>query len=504
MPQLLARMDDSGWLTPAMAEMLNPLPPLPYDDSFVNAQAKALEETIAAGGLRLRVIGHARLPSHTLFAVQARMTGRLGNRRQASVEDVKAMLPQIAQRLEAEAIDVMAPLEGAPGAMGVLVRNARHRPLTLRTLLMQPSFQQFDQSLCLVLGLDLKQAVVVRSLLDVAHLLVLGTASSRLHFLHSVLVTLMLFNTPSELQLMLVGKEAHVFGPFSDSPHLVEHPLSGLEGARQAMERLAGEMDQRLARFEEKGVADLAAYNAWAATSSAETALPRVLLILDSVLCGDQASLLTRLVQGGPRAGLHLIVVCESTAALPPETVELFRARLVLRGAAADLKGLPLQGVPMRFADALLLEGQRALTPLEQCVVAADEIAAVVGYWTRSANQRAGVPEPAPTFEEAMPVAPDGDPFAEPDIFIPLEVGAEPPPPLAGTAQNMEMVLRRARALAAYLGWLSVGPLRDILDLSESQARSVMDQLKAEGLLEPKMAPTLRYQRLGEPPGGEM
>ncbi len=499
MPQLLARMDDSGWMTPAMAEVLNPLPPLPYDDNYVNNQARTLEKLLSDAGAPARVIGHVRLPSHTLLVVQPGHTGRLANRRQVTVDDVKAALPRLGPALEADTIDVMAEVEGAPGAFGVLVRSANHRPLVLRSLLMQPGFQQAQSRSCVVFGLDLKQSVVVEDLFALPHLLVLGASAARVHFLHTTLVTLMLFNTPAELQMALVSKEPQQFRAFTGSPHFLGRPLGGLEETRLAVQRMVEEIALREQLFSQHNAADLDAFNVQAETNR-ESLLPRMILALDTAIDGDKAAAsLAQLAQRGPRVGVHLIVVSESSEALPAEVREAFGARLALRGATADLKGLPLQGMPMRFIDALLLKAERDATPLELCIVPPEEVAAVVGYWTRAARQReterAGVSTPA---VEGSAVA---GPLPEPDLFIPLEVGEEPPPPFIGAAQTMEVILPRARALAAYLGWLSAGPLRDVLGLSEQQAVNVMDQLRAEGLLEPKMAPTLRYQRLSAPPG---
>jgi hypothetical protein len=54
----------------------------------------------------------------------------------------------------------------------------------------------------------------------------------------------------------------------------------------------------------------------------------------------------------------------------------------------------------------------------------------------------------------------------------------------------------RARALAAYLGWLSIGPLRDVLELSEAEAHRVILDLQAGGLLEAGDGPIWRFTRL--------
>jgi S-DNA-T family DNA segregation ATPase FtsK/SpoIIIE len=502
MPQLLARIDDSGWLTPAMADVLNPLPALPYDEAFVGEQTTKLVRVLSEAEAPVRVIGRVALPSHTLFAVQPGMTGRRGSRRQVTMGDVRAALPKVARALEADAVGVLEVLHGVEDAFGLLVRNAKHRPLVLRSLLMQPGFQESASSTCLAFGLDLEQSVVVRDLVGLPHLLILGTSAAKTHFLHAALVTLMLFSTPAELQIVLVGSDGQAFRPYVSSPHLMGRPLNGLREGQLALQHLAGQVSRREQLFDQKGTADLSAYNAQV-RAGGEKPLPRMLLVLDAV--SDKAwadnqdawaTPLAQLLERGPRAGLHLMMVSDSSKALPAGMAEAFGARLVVRSVAAEIEGLPLEGVPIRFVDTFLVEGDGEVTPVEQCAVLDEEIASVVGYWKHAAEQQTaeeeGAVQPAPAGEAEPPAATE--------TYIAMEVGAEPPPPLSEAAQAIDVVMPRARALAAYLGWLSAGPLREVLGLTEQQAQSVMDQLRAEGLLEPKMALTLRYQRLSEPP----
>jgi hypothetical protein len=52
--------------------------------------------------------------------------------------------------------------------------------------------------------------------------------------------------------------------------------------------------------------------------------------------------------------------------------------------------------------------------------------------------------------------------------------------------------------LAAYLGWLSIGPLIDVLEQSPQDARATLKALQEAGLLEAGESPMLRFMRLSE------
>jgi hypothetical protein len=517
MPDLMARMDNAGWLTPAMADVLDPLPPLPYDDAAAGRQAKTIERALGEAEASAKVVSHVPLPSHALFVLQPGEVGRLRSRRQVTVDDVRAAMPKVAAALEAEAVDLIESLQRAPGALGLMVRGAEHRPLAPRTLLMQPAFQEHRNPASIVFGLNMQQAVILHDLSDLPHLLILGASAAKTHFIHTMLATLMLFNTPTELQVALVGSTPATFQDYTGSPHLVGPPLSGMKHGTMALQRMVKEISRREQLLSQQGADDLDAYNS--ALSSDDAPLPRMVLVIDSIsdetwslsherwdqALKDRASWapgVGHMLMRGARVGLHLFAVSDAVSSLPAGAVDTFPTRLVLRSAAAEAGLPPMKGLPTRFVDAVLLSGDDEPIALELAAIPPGEIKAVVGYWQQMAEKRTVNAEQRAA-EAAAPgtgplAGPGTGPLAEPRLGY--EVGAEAPPPLSASEQVLEYVVPRARALAAYLGWLGEGPLRDVLGLNEAQAQNVMDQLKAEGLLEPKIAPVLRYQRLTPPP----
>ncbi len=500
MPELLTRTDDAGWMTPAIAEVLLPLPPLPYNEAYLSEQAKTIMRELEGAEAPAQVIGRVPLPSHTLFALQPGEVGRRRERRPVTVEEIRAALPRLSQALEAEAIGVLPRLRRAPDAVGLLVRGADHRPLALRTLLAQPGFQEHPSTTALALGLDLEHTVVVHDLRTLPHLLVVGAGAPKAHYLHSLLTNLMLFNTPAELQVALVGSDPSMLQPYADSPHLMGRPLRGPEEGKTALQQIIKDIARRESLFEAEAVADLHAHNV-RALNAGEEALPVTLLVVDALSDPDWAAardgwgpVLSRILARGPAVGVHMLAVSQSSDALPPPVLDPFGGWLVLRTAPGEIEKLPpLPEMPLRFVDALLVQ-EDGITAVEQCTAAPDEVLAVVDYWQQAAaKQHGAAPGTGPL------AAPGTGPLAEPEPYISMEVGA--PQRVASEAEMMqEVILPRARALGAYLGWLSTGPLRDVLGLTDQQAENVMEQLRSEGLLAPKIAPTQRFQRLEPPP----
>lgn len=508
MPQLLTRMDDAGWLTPAIAEVLAPLPPRPYDEATITQQARTIERVTGEAEVPVKVMGRGALPSHTLFVLQPGEVGRLRNRRAVTVDEVRDVLPQLAEALESE-VGILLHLDRAPDSFGLLVRSPEHRPLVLRSLLIQPGFQESEPPTTLVMGLDIQQAVVVRDLVALGNLLVLGTGTPKVHYIHSLLVTLLLFNTPAELQIALVGSGAAIFQPYSEIPHLVGRPLFGAETGRMAIQRMAKEVNRREALFDAQEVDTLAAFNA-KMRASGETPLPRTLLLIDGVSDPDWAAIqqawlpaLGHYLDRGARVGMHALITSQASAALPPNMVDLFGARLVLRSASGELAGLDVPDVPLKFVDLLLVE-DGSVMPVEQCRVPPEDIESVQAYWMQAAQKQAATAEQRAADSVQAPAPGAGrsgtGPLGEPAEGLVTDVSGDVMRSASSREVLEDVILPRARALAAYLGWLSAGPLCDILGVDTRQAELIMQKLREEGLLEPRVAPTLRFQRLSEPP----
>jgi hypothetical protein len=61
-------------------------------------------------------------------------------------------------------------------------------------------------------------------------------------------------------------------------------------------------------------------------------------------------------------------------------------------------------------------------------------------------------------------------------------------------------MVNNARSLSAYLGWLSAGPLQEVLNMNPAEAKETLNILLALGVLEDGEGPVWRFCRLAEAP----
>lgn len=206
---------------------------------------------------------------------------------------------------------------------------------------------------------------------DVAHILVAGTTGSgKTVLLQTMILSLALFNEPSLMQLILIDPKRSAFEAFDGLPHLTlateratEDPVRTLQTLVSIMEDRGGEMS----------VSD-----------------PRLILVIDELIdiliTTDEAMApLTRLLQRGREAGIHVIAATQKPASAVIGSLNKanFPVRLVGRvTSATDARvatgwsGTGAERLQGRGDFIAVAEGQ--LTHFQTPYIGPDEIAEVI------------------------------------------------------------------------------------------------------------------------------
>lgn len=501
MPQLFSRMDEQNWLTPSIADILEQGAPPPGGDGTIREQILTLQNDLARLETPGRIINVRHTPSYTLFIVQPETVGRLGNRRTVSMQELRRSVGQIAEAHKEWRVGFMPQVEDATEVCGIMLRTDQHRPLSLRRLLVRGTFRDHPSIMAYAVGVTLDQKLIVRDLLTHPHLLVIGDGHARQHLISGVLLTLTLLNTPTELRLMITGESAAQYKILTHTPHALQDYAPEAQTTLQAVELLTREAQQRLEAFYEEGVNLLSTYNA-RQREQGKMMLPRIVLsvdwLADAGLQKHLEPLLTQirdLLLNGADVGIHLIVGMPPTVGLTDVFSGLKLSQVVLRSAAPELaeKVRNFHNSLLRFIDAFVLDGQNgAITPVELCAVTPTELENAVKYWQQIVLQRGG----------QMPagLTPGG---TAPATTVAAEAGQVPITRFGQTQQlrpPASPIHQQATMLAAYLGWLSVGALRDILGQSDEEAATTLAALQSAGVLEKTEGGMARFVRLADRP----
>ncbi|MBQ2697109.1 MAG: DNA translocase FtsK, partial [Clostridia bacterium] len=175
--------------------------------------------------------------------------------------------------------------------------------------------------------------------------------SGKSTFLHTLILELVRRYPPEELELYLVDvKFGAEFKHYASArlPHARVIALaSGAEFALSVLEELVAEMERRYAAFKLKSVSKIDDYR-----KATGKGMPRVLAILDEFSgifesdgpLADRATLLlTRLIQQGSAAGVHLVLAAQSLStapAIPRQVLPQIPMRVVFKVPEQDSRML--------------------------------------------------------------------------------------------------------------------------------------------------------------------
>lgn len=500
MPQLISHRDGFGWQTPNVTDILEIVPDNRDKTGQLRLVATSMVRRFAELGAPIRLRRVEPHPSHTRYHLQMDKVGVRGQERDVTLEDVRRVLPEILPELGGQSYELVT--DGKDGVI-LFLRTPSHVPLRLASLLYQKTFLQTPSYTMLALGADLQQKVLVRDLTALRNVLVVGTSAARLHVHTSIALTLALFNSPSYLRIGLVGDESSHLRHLAGSPHVLGSVVSSTTYFCRLLDGLVKHLSQRRGIFAKQNVTSLDQYNKQALSIRSLKPLPRILLLVDTVALKDWRnyqdqwlmSLHTMLTKGADY-GIHVILSVPDDHSAPDRINRQFDNRLILRSAIA--RTTLSTGVPLQFIDSLFIQKDSEMLPVELPVVAEVELTRLVTYWQNIKARRG-----AEMQEKGTPLS-SGDTglLTLRDDMLPqtnmLKSPLDTEPPMID-----DTLVASAQALAAYIGWLGIGPLRDVLHLSISEAEETLRILRAMSVLEPGDGPIWRFVRLVDPPPKE-
>ena len=529
MPELYSRMDNNNWLTPSVAEILDQISNPSNAEGSTREQMLSLQRELNDLETPARIVNVRSLPSYNLFVARPEVVGRIGNRRTITPNEIKKSLAKIAENHSDWSLGFMPKIPDEENGIGILLRTQKHRPLSLRRLMVRAPYRNHSSASALALGISLEQGLVIQDIVDIGNLCLIGLENSKVTLIKSLLLTLLLLNTPSEWRFAFIGKDAEPYRPFTYAPHALGRWLGEFEHGKRLLDGLLKEVQRRRDLLTQANLASLIEYNRLQAENNA-LELPRVLIVLDALhdsewLETQEAWLdnLVFLLQEGSRCGIHFIFTLPDTKSFP-DFPSYARGSIVSRALGRERTEKLENFHPslLRFIDGIWLNNTgKEVIPIEFPSVTSDEINKTVDYWQQYAQQRqhegntppvsakTGVTGLLDTRTMAMPPVPER-PTPQTILRAASALGGDleylhtspttttpstPTNPIFVTSSILDDVtlIQRSKALAAYLGWLSVGALHDVMGISTEDAQTLITAFKAQGVLEQSDSPSPRF-----------
>ncbi len=471
-----------GWRLPPV-DILDKAPEIEFGQADNVQRAKLIEEALASYGVEVKVVQINAGPTVTQFGLEpgwerkmkeVREKDRDGSvkvrqeevsKTRVKVEKITSLANDLALALAAPSIRIEAPVPGK-SIVGIEVPNTISGLVSLRGVIETNAFQKIaaKSKLCLALGKGAGGEAMAADLSRMPHLLIAGaTGSGKTVCLNSIICCLLMHNTPSDVQFIMVDPKRVELTPFNSIPHLAAPVIVDTNKALGTLRWLNQEMDKRYQKLATDSARNVEGYNK---NRSGEEKLPYLMLVIDELadlmMTGfdEVEHILCRLAQLARATGIHLIVATQRPSV--DVVTGLIKANFPTRISFAVTSQVDSRTIlDMGGAEKLLGRGDMLYMPteaakpkrLQGCFVSEAEVERLVYFW--GGQQREEMPQLK--VEELAP-------------SVTTTRGGYPQDPL----------LESARQLAEQHKQISTSFLQRRLHIGYPRAARIMEQLEEE------------------------
>ncbi len=246
----------------------------------------------------------------------------------------------LARSLSMASVRVVEVIPGKP-YIGIEVPNSNREMVRLIELLETDAYRDPKGLISMAMGKDIAGRPVLTDLAKAPHMLVAGTTGSgKSVAINSMLLSMLLKYTPTQLRLILIDPKQLELSNYNDIPHLLTPVVTDMKDAASSLNWSVGEMERRYKLLAHMKVRNLEAFNQkvteaiargeelydplWRPEDSALQQraprlkpMPMIVVVADEfadmiMQVGKKAEeLIQRLAQKSRAAGIHLILATQ-------------------------------------------------------------------------------------------------------------------------------------------------------------------------------------------------
>jgi len=281
------------------------------NDMLATNNVALLNNALAEFKLGLKVVGYKIGPSVTRYEVIANAG--------VSVNSVTKYLDDLSRKMNGQSIRFIPYQEGASSCF-FEIANKKSTPVSFKSVfeaLPKLSKEKY-YGLYIPFGKDINGDLVCEKFNKFPHLLVCGTTGSgKSVFMHSLLVTLIMRNTPNELKLIIVDPKVTEFSKYHDIPHLLCPIITDSNVACNVLNKLVDLMNERYTFLSKNEVTDIDEYNSEYAKVNNLPKLPYIIAILDEysdLVEGNKniSAKVLSLAQKARACGIHILIATQA------------------------------------------------------------------------------------------------------------------------------------------------------------------------------------------------
>ena len=381
----------------------------------------------------------------------------------------------------------IAPIPGKISAVGIEVPNKAVTAVRIRDVIESREFTNHPSTVAFAVGKDIGGSAIVGNIARLPHVLIAGTTGSgKSVCTNSLIVSLLYKSTPDEVRFIMVDPKMVELAPYNGIPHLLIPVVTDPKKAAGALQWAVYEMMKRYKMFSERGVKDLAGFNALCESDPELKKLPTVVVVIDEladlmlVAAKEVEESICRVAQMGRAAGMHLVIATQRPSS--DVITGLMKANIPSRIAFAVASSLESRIIlDTTGAEKLVGKGDMLYFPLgnqkptrvQGCFITPEEIERVVNFVKESGTADYS-DEVMEKIEEVM---------KQSDKSGGKSSGGSAPAPDEG--EGCDELLGAAVEVILETGQASVSMLQRRLKLGYSRAARLVDQMEERGIVGP-------------------
>jgi S-DNA-T family DNA segregation ATPase FtsK/SpoIIIE len=273
----------------------------------IKTTSQIIEKTLENFGIKIEVVDVEVGPAITRFSIKPGEGIKLSK--------ILSYQSDLALALGTPNLIIETPIPGK-AVLGIQVPNKKSAIVRLGNLLREKEFLE-GGLLTFPVGRKINGEVLFADLAKMPHLLIAGTTGSgKSIFIHNLLISLLMKNTPETLNLILIDPKRVELINYSDLPHLIMDPVVETKKTLGVFNWLIEEMEERYKLLQETKSRDIDSYNQ-KQINRKEKIMPRIVLAIDEladlmVTYGSNIeAMIIRLTQMARATGIHLILATQ-------------------------------------------------------------------------------------------------------------------------------------------------------------------------------------------------
>lgn len=233
-----------------------------------------------------------------------------------NVKKINQIFDNLQMNLQAKSIRVQAPIPGKP-TVGVEVPNPVAETVPFGDTI-NDEFINDGMPLNVAMGKKIDGSILYQNIPDMPHALIAGaTQSGKSVSINTILMSLIIKNSPNDVRLILVDPKKVEFSFYEGIPHLCTPVITDVSEASEALNWACQEMDKRYDIFSRNRCRKISEYNKKAKENPDLEKMPYIVIVVDEfndlvMQCGDEVnSYIIRLAQKARACGMHIILATQ-------------------------------------------------------------------------------------------------------------------------------------------------------------------------------------------------